>query len=206
MSMLRPLLLLAIAVGGLLATGYQWGAGREQAKHVAEQARAAKVAQERFDAEVLRGDAAVTQLLADRAIQQADFATLEKAFNDLLARPRNLVVHRPVPADHAVGGADCRTDQPVGVAADPRYPDNGGEPVLAAGAVWMWNSALAGSDQPAGACGAADTSEAACAAATDLTVEDAWRNHAINARQCAEDRANHRALIDFITQRNHQEH
>lgn len=206
MSMLRPLLLLAIAIGGLLATGYQWGAGRERAAHQAEQNRAAKLAQERFDAEVLRGDAAVTQLLADRAIQQADFATLEKAFNELLARPRQLVVRRPGPAGDVPDAGNCRADQPVGAAADSRHSAGGGEPVLAAGAVWMWNSALAGSDQPAGACGAADTSEAACAAATELTVEDAWRNHAINARQCAEDRANHQALIDYITQRNHQEH
>lgn len=70
----------------------------------------------------------------------------------------------------------------------------------------MWNSALTGADQPAGACSAADPSEAACAADAGISIEDAWRNHAVNARQCAEDRANHQALIDFITQRNHQEH
>lgn len=62
----------------------------------------------------------------------------------------------------------------------------------------MWNSALAGADQPAGACGLADPAAPACAAATPLTVEDAWDNHTTNARLCAEDRLNHQNLIDFL--------
>ena len=62
----------------------------------------------------------------------------------------------------------------------------------------MWNSALAGADQPVGACGIADQSEQACATDTGLTLQDAWDNHTRNARLCAEDRQRHQHLIDFI--------
>ena len=63
----------------------------------------------------------------------------------------------------------------------------------------MWNSALTGTDQPAGACGAANTATPACAAATSLTTADAWDNHTFNAQLCAEDRLAHQRLIDFLT-------
>jgi hypothetical protein len=62
----------------------------------------------------------------------------------------------------------------------------------------MWNSALAGSDQPSGACGLADPASPACAAQTGITLDDAWDNQAVNAQQCAEDRLNHQNLIDYL--------
>ena len=65
----------------------------------------------------------------------------------------------------------------------------------------MWNSALAGADHPAGACGLADTSKAACDADAGVTLAEAWANHALNARLCAEDRLNHQRLIDYLTDR-----
>ena len=65
----------------------------------------------------------------------------------------------------------------------------------------MWNSALAGTDVPAGTCGLADASVEACAADSGLTVDDAWTNHDINVRSCAADRLRYRALIEFLTER-----
>lgn len=215
LSLLRPVLVVAIAVGGLLATGYQWGAGRERAAHQREAARAASLAQERVDAELLRGQEAAASLVAERATHIANYQYLERAFNELHAARRVPIVAahraaglgraepagRPQPAAPAAGlpGGSAPAaeagDAPAGPAAAA------GSGYLSAGALWVWNSALTGVDQPAGACGAADTSEAACAPATGATLEDAWRNHAINARLCAEDRLNHQALIDFVRNR-----
>jgi len=73
-----------------------------------------------------------------------------------------------------------------------------GDLVLSAGAVWMWNSALAGTDVPAGACGTADASEPACAARTAISLVDAWRNHAHNAQACTQDRLRYQQLIDYL--------
>ena len=75
------------------------------------------------------------------------------------------------------------------------------DPELSLRAVWVWNSALIGADSPAGACGLAGgtaAADAACAAPSGVTLEDAWANHAINARTCADDRARYRALIQTL--------
>lgn len=69
---------------------------------------------------------------------------------------------------------------------------------LSLGAVSLWNSALAGVDVPAGACRLDDATEGACAAGAGLRLEDAWRNHALNAQLCAEDRARYERLIEFV--------
>jgi hypothetical protein len=68
----------------------------------------------------------------------------------------------------------------------------------------MWNSALTGRDTPAGACNAAaaaGAAEAACAAISGLSLDDAWDNHADNARSCARDRQRLQHLIDYVKQR-----
>ena len=65
----------------------------------------------------------------------------------------------------------------------------------------MWNGALTGSDQAAGACGPAGPTEgadAACAQGSGLTLDDAWANHAANAQACAADRQRYQRLIDFF--------
>jgi hypothetical protein len=66
----------------------------------------------------------------------------------------------------------------------------------------VWNSALKGTDQPSGACGAADPTAAACAAATTATLDDAWDNHVANAQACAANRLAHQSLIDFVQTQN----
>jgi hypothetical protein len=73
---------------------------------------------------------------------------------------------------------------------------------LTFGAVWLWNAALSGqAAAPAGACRVdATTGQAnpACATRSGLTLDDAWDNHAANATACAQDRARHQRLIDFL--------
>jgi hypothetical protein len=73
--------------------------------------------------------------------------------------------------------------------------------LLTIGAVRMWNGALDGIDHSVGACDAADaTPEAstACAQSAGLTLDDAWENHRINSKSCAEDRLRYQQLIDFL--------
>lgn len=65
---------------------------------------------------------------------------------------------------------------------------------LTALAVSLWNSALAGRDVAAGACRPDDAASPACAAATAVGLNEAWANHAANARSCAADRERFAAL------------
>lgn len=115
-----------------------------------------------------------------------------------------------VPADGvpAAGGA-APPEGPASAAADagpaglpPGLPADGGPGIaLTAGAVQLWNSALAGRDTAAGACGAADAPAGACDADAGITLDEAWANHIENAARCGIDRINHRRLIEFIRQR-----
>lgn len=120
-----------------------------------------------------------------------------------------------VPADGvpAAGGVfNAAADAPAGAASaaadasaaglPPGLPADGGPGIaLTAGAVRLWNSALAGRDTAAGACGAADAPTGACDADAGITLDEAWANHIENAARCGIDRINHQRLIDFIRQR-----
>jgi hypothetical protein len=198
MSTAARLLALAIAVAALVAGGYRWGAGATADRLQAESNRAAIKAQERFDAELLRGQAAVESLTTERQVFAASYTHLQEQFNDLSARIPLLVRRaRAVSASLAAQGggeASAGAREPGAAGAAPAA-------ALSTGALWMWNGALSGTDEPAGACGAADTSEKACAADAGVTLDQAWRNHELNARLCAEDRLNHQRLIDFIRSR-----
>ena len=94
-------------------------------------------------------------------------------------------------------------DGVAGVAGDEP------EPRLNLGAVWLWNSALTGSDAPpAGACrvdAATGQATAACAEDAGLDLTDAWANQAANARACADDRLRHQRLIDYLQARDNRE-
>lgn len=72
---------------------------------------------------------------------------------------------------------------------------------LTAHGLRLWDSALASRYVPAGACGADDPAAAACAAATAVTVADAWSNHIENARRCAITSARYQRLIEFLQSR-----
>ena len=180
---------------GALGCAFMAGDSYRDNAWAAKQAAAERAAKKDYEAEVARGDKATTALITAQRQHAANYKNFERQFNELRLRAPLLAL-RVLPAgatvpkdDEAVAGA---TD------ADTRHF------ALSAGAVWMWNTALAGTDQPTGACGAASTTTAACAVATALTLDDAWDNHNTNAQICAANRLAHQELIDFLTRRDKQ--
>lgn len=104
-------------------------------------------------------------------------------------------------------GADTPSEPAQSAAPPPLALVPGPVPVdpsLTLGAIWLWNAALTGqASAPAGACRideATKQADPACAEPSGLTIDDAWDNHKANARACAEDRARHQRLIDFLNQ------
>lgn len=186
----------------MLAGAYWAGDHNRNNAWLAKQAKVERYAHDKYVREVERGDAAVKASVAEYQAMQNNFQNLTEKFNGLSKR---------VPLVFAGRGGACRTGaDPLGAAPlgqPPLRPETldggelagGGGDLLTRGAVWMWNSALTGTDQPSGACGLLDTTEAACAAATTLDLDDAWANHKTNAQLCAEDRLAHQRLIDFLT-------
>ena len=185
----KALALLALALG-LVAGGYHWGSTAKDHQWQARVAKAASQAHENFRAEERRSFKASAALQADLQQQASHYQQLEKAFNDYRNRKAPLTRSRAQPA---VPPAASQAAAPGCIVVLPDV-----EPVLTHGAVWMWNSALAGTDTPSGACGLADQSDAACALEADLALEDAWDNHTTNAKACAADRLRHQRLIDFL--------
>lgn len=166
---------------------------------LAKQAAVEQQARLDYASEVVRGQVAASQSISEQQKLQANYSQLEEKFNELVHRGplvvykyKAPVVTQPALADVPLGSQAATTARPVpGAAAD-------GDVALSLGAVWLWNSALTGTDTPAGACGAADTAKPACAADSGLRLEAAWANHAINAKSCAVDRLRHQKLIDYV--------
>lgn len=198
------LTVLLLAVCGLAI--HDAGRMKERADWQQKEAqRATQLAQD-LQAEYERGRAASAQYQLGASALQASYLSLEGPSHDLRQRV-SLVLPPAVPdrrAQRPAGSAPAAAPGPHADAAPPGDAQRdavGGPHRLSLAAVWLWNSALAGTDTPAGACGLADTSSEACAADAGLTVDDAWTNHDINARSCAADRLRHRALIEFLTER-----
>lgn len=212
----RALALLLVAIA-LVAGGYLWGASATQNTYEVALAKQRDKAQAEYRAEVQRGQAAATHYINEHLDREKRYADIENR-NRQLARTVGLIAPRPaVDTPGTAGGAGagavgCSDPAAAGalVVAVPAAPPGaaeqagslGAEYELSGRAVWLWNSALAGRDVPAGTCGLAaatgGTDAAACAQGTGLGLEDAWDNHFANARACAADRARHQALIDFI--------
>lgn len=192
--------LLAAALGGF---GYYAGDHNRNNAWLAKQATQERLAGEALEAEVQRSQAAAAQSIKSQQALQQSYATLETKFSELTLRGPIVVFH----AGHSGSGAgDQRADSVAGVEPDQAtvVPDSSGGDGhsgldLSFGAVWVWNSALAGVDTPAGACGAADTAAETCAAGSGVSIEAAWANHVANAQTCASDRLRHQHLIDYIT-------
>jgi hypothetical protein len=191
---------------GAYASGYYSGGASATAKHELKQAKADKQARAAYDAKQRQGEqAAAAYLEADRALA-TQFQTLTEKFN-VLRRTTPLVTYRPGLFACNSGGA-IRPQPDASSPAQPYAPDAPAPAIqaapddtgiaLTAGAVWMWNSALTGVDQPTHSCGALDPTSPACAAGTSLTLDAAWDNHITNAQVCAANRLAHQSLIDFI--------
>jgi hypothetical protein len=201
--MAEKLLILLLAAIALLVGGYRWGARATDTEWKARQAEIERDAQARYRAEVSRGDQAAAAYLTEHRDQEDRYEALDDQFKTFRQRRLPLVAHAvPVPAAAAAAGGAA---PPAADSQSPRRVDVPvAEPALSLGAVWMWNSALTGRDTPAGACNAAaaaGAAEAACAAISGLSLDDAWDNHADNARSCARDRQRLQHLIDYVKQR-----
>lgn len=204
--MAARLLIALVSALALVAGGYWWGSFAADNAWAARQAKTGKEAAAELKKETARADAAAGSYLREHLDQEDRYAALDATYRNL-RRHAPLVVPGPV-----VAAASCS-----GHAAGPQASslDEGGKPaptggsglgpVLTLAAVRMWNGALTGLDAPAGACGPAGAAEGAdaaaaeaCAQGSGVTLEDAWDNHAANARACAADRQRYQRLIDFL--------
>ncbi|MDP3652451.1 MAG: hypothetical protein Q8R67_12285 [Rhodoferax sp.] len=198
-------LLLVLAWSG---AAYWAGDHNRDNAWLAKQVTTERKAREALEAEVQRGQVAARASIAEAQALQQSYTVLKEKFDAFTSRGP-LVVWRNS------SGAACAGDAVPGSAVAPaRQPegpggsgpgavaaDAGAFVSLSAGAIWMWNSALAGTDTPAGACGAADPTAPACSVDAGLGLEAAWANHVANAQTCAEDRLRHQRLIDFVNPR-----
>lgn len=189
------------ALGTLI---FQAGRTKERVVWVERESKAAAEFTKKFNAEVKRGREAVGTLQSDLQALHARYSTLEGSYRELSDRVP-LVLPVAVGPRRADRGAAASADAGNRPTADPAapgdiQPSDGGDRRLSLGAIWMWNSSLAGMDTPAHSCGLADTSSESCAPDSGLTVEDAWANQHLNAKSCAADRIRHRALIEFLTE------
>ncbi|OGB58417.1 MAG: hypothetical protein A2503_10040 [Burkholderiales bacterium RIFOXYD12_FULL_59_19] len=195
-----PLLMLAWIAFGFYS-GYQYSDNAWQARQ-AQQARAQALA---VQAEQLRSQKAARQAIDEQLALQKSYSDLKEKFDAFTNRGPLVVWHDGVRAACATGVV------PGGAVAPGRQPEtqtNGGPAAVAddagaavslsAGSVWLWNSALVGADTPAGACGAADPTNPACALDAGVSIAAAWANHTANAQACASDRLRHQRLIDYI--------
>ncbi|SDD56753.1 hypothetical protein SAMN05192589_107131 [Paracidovorax valerianellae] len=191
-----PRLLIAL---GLVAAGYWWGHTATDNAWAARQAKTDQAAAKELAAETRRADVAGGNYLQEHLDQEDRYADLDARYTQLQQRAP-LIVYRRAPATSAgpagPAGPAPRGSVPVSVADAP-------VPALTMAAVRMWNGALAGTDAQAGACGAAGSAEdadAACAEDSGLDIADAWANHRVNAKACADDRQRYRALINYLNQ------
>jgi hypothetical protein len=195
-----PLLILLWGAMGFYAghrySDNAWQA--RQAKQIQTQALA-------LQAEQVRSQAAARQAMDAQLALQKSYANLKEKFDEYTSRGR-LVVWRNGGGAVCAAGAGAGGDVAPGASAQAQAdggPVAGGDDAgaaisLTAGAIWVWNSALIGADEPVGACGAADPASPACALDAGLGLEAAWANHTANAQAWAADRLRHQRLIDYI--------
>lgn len=196
--MATRLLLALISSLALVGGGYWWGSNATDNAWQAKHAKALQAERAEIAKETKRADQAAASYLTEHLDQEDRYAALNATYQDLRRRVP-LVVPGPVV---------------VVARSDPPGPDSPGpdersapatavdsSPVLTLAAVRMWNGSLTGTDQATGACGPVDPAEgsdAACAQGSGLTLDDAWANHAANAKACAADRQRYQHLIDYL--------
>lgn len=173
------------------ALGYWAGDHNRNNAWLAKQVVLERTARLDLEVEVKRGEKAATHFITESLVLQTNYDNLESKFHELQKRGP-LVVYRTAPATAGAQTSAPSVGQPA--ATDAAVG-------LSLGAVWMWNSALTGNNAPAGACGAANSAEQACAVDSGLSVTEAWDNHTANAKSCALDRQQLQHLIDFVSAR-----
>jgi len=191
-ALLLQLIRMGLVLAAVAALAFYAGVQHQKTAHASADKKALAQAHEQYVEEVQKGQEAAAMYLEEHADQEDRYALLEDKFNRLekLGVP---LLAAPVGQPQTCPGTEQQ--------AAPMCINVLVRPQLSLGAVWMWNSALEGRDVPAGTCGAAEATPEACSAAAGLTVADAWENHAINAKQWAEDRLSCERLIDEIERR-----
>jgi hypothetical protein len=218
MSRVLPYILFSwLVVAALFGLGYQFGSHRANAAWQDESQKAQLAAAAQYQAEVKRGEVAATHYLDEFTTLKDRYETLHTQATALRQRvplfagngSRPLCPTGPLSVAAAIG-APAPSGATASVTDTPatQLPDGSAHGAagleLSLGAVWVWNSALAGADTPAGSCGAATAASqpgTACAPSSGLTADDAWANQADNAQSCAADRQRYQRLIDFLKRR-----
>lgn len=191
----RLLIALASALA-LVGGGYWWGHTATDNAWQAQHAKALEAERAETAKETARADQAAANYLTEHLDQEDRYAALNATYQDLRRRAPLVVASSLAhSATTRPGQSETQGERPTSATAA------GSSPVLTLAAVRMWNGALTGSDQAAGACGPAgptEGSDAACAQGSGLTLDDAWANHAANAQACAADRQRYQRLIEFL--------
>lgn len=196
--MAARLLLALISSLALVGGGYWWGSDATDNAWQAKHAKALQAERAETAKETKRADQAAANYLTEHLDQEDRYAALNATYQDLRRRVP-LVVPGPVVVVTRSEPPGPDSPGPDERSAPATAVDSG--PVLTLAAVRMWNGALTGSDQAAGSCGPAGPTEgtdAACAQGAGLTLDDAWTNHAANAKSCAADRQRYQHLIDYL--------
>lgn len=194
---LAALVLVLAAVAALFGSGYMLGGQSTKAAAQAEKDKVQRAQRQAIDEAVAQaradGDAATSALREQLVLASRYHATLDQ-------RRRHAQLTVPAPRCAAAAPASpaaAQAGEPALQSAEVAAAD----PELTLAAVSLWNSALAGADVPAGACGAAGTTEPACAAGSGLRIKHAWHNQATNAASCSADRQRFAALIALLCKR-----
>lgn len=187
------------SVGAVFGFGYVLGGQSAKATAQADKDKAQRAQRQAIDQAVAQaraeGDTATAALRDQLALASRFNATLdERRRHAKLTMPApRCTAPAPTPATPSTAQAGQPPQQDAEVAA--------ADPELTLAAVSLWNSALAGGDVPAGACRAAGTDDAACAAGSGLRIKHAWDNQAANAASCLADRQRASALIALLCKR-----
>lgn len=191
-ALLLQMMRMGLVLAAVAVLAFYAGVQHQKTAQASADKKALAQAHEQYVEEVNKGQEAAAMYLQEHADQEDRYADLQSQFNRLekLGVPLLAV---PVGQPQTCPGTEQQ--------AAPMCINVLVRPQLSLGAVWMWNSALEGRNVPAGTCGAAEATPEACSAAAGLTVADAWENHAINAKQWAEDRLSCERLIDEIERR-----
>ncbi|WP_422847618.1 hypothetical protein ACOYR4_18560 [Acidovorax sp. M14] len=182
----------------LVGGGYWWGSNATDNAWQAKHAKALEAERAETAKETKRADQAAANYLTEHLDQEDRYAALNATYQDLRRRVP-LVVPGPVVVVTRSESPGPDSPGPDERSAPATAVDS--SPVLTLAAVRMWNGALIGTDQATGACGpagATEGSDAACAQGSGLTLNDAWANHAANAKACAADRQRYQHLIDYL--------
>jgi hypothetical protein len=198
---IRWLVSLVMSVA-LAAVSYWAGDHNRNNAWLAKQATVASDAVAEYQREMQRGNDAAGVYRRSEQVLSNEYSTLERKSHDLRTRVPLVVSGTGVSVPSADGGPSQTGCAALDGSNLPGTHLDLAGPVLSNGAVWMWNSSLAGADLSTGACGSADPADPACAAGSGITLGDAWDNQGTNAKSCAADRLRYQHLIDFLKGRN----